>query len=699
MVSPLDRLTSLRRALSLALGARAALTGVATGVLVFVAFALVEWMRPGALGAMSRAAPLVIAVAAAVLAAAYVRMRAGRLTERRVALWVEERVPGLDFALVTAADPRHRALVPSLAPRLSGVPWGALGRRAAARALALPALAAVIATLALVLVVRPPDVLVRGAARGTSGAGGVAPSGARATLTVSTATVRPPSYTGWRSRSISDPSSVAALAGSVVELSGASSGRASATMDVRAGAANARARELPLAADGDQWRVRFEMPDEPAVVRMASGDLERLVVLEPQPDSAPVVSFAPSVRDTVLREPRGAIALAADARDDVGLASSGFEWIVSSGEGESYTFRQGVVGAATHRGARTAAMRASLALDALALKPGDVVHVRAVARDGNTRSGPGLGASETRVVRIARAGEYDSLAVEAAPPAALDTAALSQRMLLVRTERLEARRARMQRAAMLAEARDIATDQTRLRKQVGEMVYMRLGETAEGEHSHFPGDGHEHGQEGKIDANDLLARASAATDIQTEATDFHGDETPVVAVNKPLLEAYNHMWDATRALEVGEPGRAIPPMRLALAALQRAREAERIYLRGRPPAVVVDVARARLAGKERGTDGVRRPNAPLDEAAAERLRRLDRALLLRARDAAAAADTLQLLRADVLRTQPAVARALGEAVDALRAGGDAATPLARARRLMAGTPEASAGLPRWGGVQ
>src|SRR5690606_12049400 len=152
-------------------------------------------------------------------------------------------------------------------------------------------------------------------------------------------------------------------------------------------------------------------------------------------------------------------------------------------------------------------------------------------------------------------------------------------------------------------------------------------------------------------------------------------------INKPLLEAYNHMWDATRALEVGEPGQAIPPMRLALEALQRARTAERIYLRGRPPAVVVDVASARLAGKERGDDGVRHPRAPLDAAAAARLRRLDAALLLYRRDATAAGDSLQLLRADALRSAPPLAAALGEAVDALRAGRDATEPLARARRL------------------
>ena len=32
----------------------------------------------------------------------------------------------------------------------------------------------------------------------------------------------------------------------------------------------------------------------------------------------------------------------------------------------------------------------------------------------------------------------------------------------------------------------------------------------------------------------------------------------MVAVNKPLLEAYNAMWDAQTELETGEPERALP---------------------------------------------------------------------------------------------------------------------------------------------
>jgi hypothetical protein len=63
-------------------------------------------------------------------------------------------------------------------------------------------------------------------------------------------------------------------------------------------------------------------------------------------------------------------------------------------------------------------LSAVISIDSLGLKPGDIVHLRAVARDANDVSGPGIGVSETRSIRIARSDEYDSVAVDAAAPSA-----------------------------------------------------------------------------------------------------------------------------------------------------------------------------------------------------------------------------------------------------------------------------------------
>jgi hypothetical protein len=302
--------------------------------------------------------------------------------------------------------------------------------------------------------------------------------------------------------------------------------------------------------------------------------------------------------------------------------------------------------------------------------------------------------SETRVLRVARAGEYDSLAVEGAPPPDPDASALSQRMLIQLAEELQAKRKRLARKVVVEESRRIGADQARLRKRVGDVIFSRLGEAESGEESGatMP--------RPSMKPEELLKAAEAATSGEgAHALDFEGDETPVVAVNRPLLEAYNAMWAAGRELEVGEPGAALPPMRAALAAIMRAREAERIYLRGRPAEVVVDLAKVRLAGDiDSASAGMRAPRARLSSAAARRAARLDAALLMLRVDPAAAVDSLALLRVDALLETPRLAAQLAEAVDSLRAGKDATTPLARARREAAGAPVVRAHASEWGGA-
>jgi hypothetical protein len=323
-----------------------------------------------------------------------------------------------------------------------------------------------------------------------------------------------------------------------------------------------------------------------------------------------------------------------------------------------------------------------------------VVHLRAVAVDGNTATGPDTGVSETRVLRVARVGEYDSIAVEGAPPPEADASALSQRMLIQLTEELERRRPRLERSVVVSESRRIGADQARLRKRVGDMIFERLGEAESGEESG------ETTPRPEMTPEELLRAADEATSGEgAHALDFEGDETPVVAVNRPLLEAYNAMWAAGRELESAEPGAALPHMRAALAAIMRAREAERLYLRGRAPEVVVDLEKVRLAGKvDSASARARVPRARLSSSSARRAARLDAALLTLHSDPAAAVDSLALLRVDALTDAPRLAAELAAAVDSLRAGKDATAPLARARRAAADAPVAHAHASEWGGA-
>ena len=575
----LDRRLRRTRALMIAaLAVRALLWALAAALAILVLGAALDVAIGLPLGLRQRM-PLFAALGAIVATMPLLLRGRLRPTLAGTALWLEERLPGLQYALVTAVE--RPDLAPALGLHVGRTRFEPVVRRAAARALVPPAATLLVLAVALLLVPagararlvapRPGDALERprlGAVRDRL-----------ATIAV---TVTPPAYTGRPAESTDDPGTVQAIVGSTVLVRGrgAAAGLAASVADVA----------LPVRGADERWAVSLRMPARAAALRLRDGARERLLVLDPRADSTPAVTLEAPARDTVLREPRGTVALRATLADDIGLASGAFEYIVSSGSGESFTFRSGTVAARALSG-RAASLAASLALDSLALEPGDVVHLSAVARDRNDVTGPGFGRSETRAIRIARAGEFDSVAIEAAPPPEAEKNVLSQRMLLIATQALERRRPRLGRDVLVRESRALADEQRRIRKAVADVVFARAGSGGGAEESSDEeGGAADAGGSARERVLEAARRASERAGAQG-ALDFEEDESPVVAINRPLLEAYNHMWDAARALEVAEPAQAIPPMRLALDAIQRARQAERVYLRGRPPEVIVDVAR------------------------------------------------------------------------------------------------------------
>jgi len=673
------RIRRTQAALGGALAAAALLWGVsaAVGALALAGIAdrlvgLERWLRAPILPA---------AVALGMLTAAWLLWQARAVRSREaVALWIEERDPVWRYALVTAVDPRWAGNA-RLEAAVAGRSWRPLVGRAAARALAPPlaiALSAVIllatlpdATVARITAPRVGDVLDRPA---------VAPDASR--LAPLVVRVEPPAYSGLPAVVLEDPVTVRGLAGSRVVVQGRG--------DTSGLAIRLDADALTARHQGGRWMAAFAMPETASPLFLEDGAGRRVLALEPSRDSVPLVTLAAPVRDTILRSPAGLVRVAARAADDFGLGELRVEYIVSAGEGEIFRFRSGTLARVGGAGP-SAEVRVALSLDSLEVEHGDVIHLRAVATDRNDVTGPGVGVSETRTLRVARADEYDSVSVEALPPTASDTSLISQRLLIMLAEALEERRPRLERATVVEESRAIARDQAGLRRRVAEVIFMRLGDEEEGEHAHDEGD-----EDDDLTPEELLAAAEAATEEGTDALDFHGDESPVVAVNRPLLEAYNAMWQAGGELEVGEPGHALPHMYAALDAIQRARRAERVYLRGRPPRVVVDLPRVRLAGERAGVASAGRSARDAVDRGATLAARLDAALAMLVTNRAAAVDSLLLLRLEVIDVVPALAAALGDAVAALRRGDDATPALVAARRSLGRTPVAVDSLPAWG---
>ena len=626
----------------------------------------------------------IAAVAAAPVSWVVLTRRTAWPSVLQAALWVEERASdsASDFALVTCvellADGQEvtPALLTAAEQVLARAPvpaaLSARRRRRWTGPLLFVAMAGVLVMWAAMRSDAPVLSAVEG---GTVGAGSANVGATVAPLGTWSVRVIPPAYTAQAPRSFGDATSVVALTGSRVEVRG--DGAAPSVLEQRVGDSTSTMRDA-VERDG-MWSTHAVADTRPTSMTIARGGRSRLLVIEGHPDSIPTVMLQQPARDSVFREATGRLPMLAVLRDDIGLAQAQFELIVTSGEGERFTVRTVLVGSTSWpRGAaRTGRISGTFDLEALKLQPGDVVHLRAVARDAHPGAAREVGSSETRAFRIARPSELDSVAVEPAPPPEVDKSLLSQRMLLMLTEKLDKAQRRMARADVVRESLRIARDQTRLRLAVGDVVFQRLSGESSAEHAHYAGDGHEHGvdqQGGKLSMS-----TSATTGMLEE-----GNDSPVVAINQPLLEAYNAMWDAGRALEQGEPHAAIPPMKRALEAIERSRAASRLYLRGRPPQVIVDINKVRLAGKDTGQRTTRSSRVALPARAAFRdTRLLTVAQLLQREDQRSAArDSLALLRVEALDDAPAFAAAIARVLRVVEQGGDATASLVDARRAL-----------------
>lgn len=576
---------------------------------------------------------------------------------RRVALWIEERIPELQYALVTASDP---SVTLDTAPLEAAVRQSRVDRLITPAVLTPVGRAAVAAAAAAVALLLASTVtgarlhLASHSALSRIGINTPLPLPNRlATLSVR---IVPPTYAGASARVVNDPSGVTALVGSTIAVLG--SGR-------REGIGAAlEGRQLRARGAGDAWELSFAMPLHAGTLSLTDRGFHRVIAVIPVIDQPPTVSMVAPTRDTVWRTaPTTAINFDAGATDDIGLDRGYFEYTITSGAGEIFKARSANFGASAFGGSARGEMRAALPVPLLKLVAGDVLSVRAVVTDGNTVTGPGTTTSDTRTFRVARADEYDSLAVEGATPPPMERSMLTERMLMISAESLLKQRAPLGRKAFVESSGRIGVDQASLRKRVYDIVY-----------------GHE--------------EAGGTTGVEGDDQELD----PQLVINRDLKEAYDAMWDAERALMVGDVTPALPSMQKALRALDRARLANRLYLRGRPPRVIVNIEKVRLVGKDKGASNTVAPRSRADTAAEQQRRSFDHALDLARSDPAAFSDELIRLRAEAASTNAALSAALGDAADAIRAGRDATPALVRARRALSGSVHVGDAATPWVGA-
>jgi hypothetical protein len=643
-MTALDRVRRARRRLTLAVALLACCWAATAALAVLAVAAVTDRLVP--LPPTARAAIIPAAAFALVTAGALVawRGRAVRSLEE-VALWLEDRLPELRYALVTAIDPRiapaehhpelHRAAEGAGIEEVVQRGW----RESAGWALLAVALAAVVVGLL------DPRALLTAAGREL--ARRVAPPAAPMAnrLAVIRARVVPPAYSRQAATTLEQPFDVAALVGSRLTLGGAG------PADGVTGALGTDS--IVAAADGRRWALGVTMPKEPAVLALRDRSYRRLLVLEPRPDSAPTVQLRLPAADTTYETaPTGRLPIEARMGDDVGLAYGQVEYMLSTGTQENFETRTTTGLRVGFGNARSAALHDVIDLDTMKLAPGSVLHIRVVAFDFNDVTGPGKGVSETRTLRVAE--PIDSTSINAAPPLPIDSMWISQRLLNLRTDTLIRTRRKLGRETFVHRSSGYGNAQEDIRKRAEAVVAV-------------------------------LEADGVGGSFETEAS-------------KKLREAMDLMFSARENLSIARPDSAMPYMKRILKILDDLRLAHRYYLRGLLRPVPVDLARVRLTGKDSAAAAARTPRAALPDVNAALVARIDRAAALARSAPAAAVDSLTYVRVAALSTAPAVAAPLRAAIEALRAGGAVDSALAATRRALEPPAAAVAGPVEWGGL-
>jgi hypothetical protein len=392
------------------------------------------------------------------------------------------------------------------------------------------------------------------------------------------------------------------------------------------------------------------------------------------PDALPAVRLTAPGRDLTYAGGNPRIAFDARATDDFGLRSLTLRYTKVSGSGENFEFHEGEIPLAVKRAnARDWDGSASRSLAELNLKEGDMLVYRAVAADA--RPGDGSATSDAFFIEISKLGVAAGDAFTL--PQEESKYALSQQMLIVKTERLNQRRAALPAADFAEQALNLAVEQRMIR---AEFVFMLGGEV-----------------------NDEEVEAEQSVELQAGRLQNRGQ--------RDLRAATIAMSQAEKLLTGASTAEALVAERAAVTALQRAFSRDRYILRALATRSQLDPAR-RLTGSLGEANGWRRvaPDTPANRRTAllQDLLKGIAELTVRPRpdttetlkpDATEAASGIPgvsgfsrthalVLAEEAIRLDPASA-SMRQAATALQRAADTADPAARSTALAAAAAAAA----------
>ena len=307
------------------------------------------------------------------------------------------------------------------------------------------------------------------------------------------------------------------------------------------------------------------------VIVTADDGGRRLMPMTVIPDALAAVRIVAPGRDLVFSGGNPRLQFETQATDDFGLRSLRLRYTKVSGSGEEFAFTEGEIPLVVEKGSATSwKATATRPLQEFGLSEGDMLVYRAVASDGR----PGGDAeneasSDSYFIELSRTGAAAGDAFTL--PEEETRYALSQQMLIVKTERLIRQRNAMSPADFGESARNLAVEQRMIRS---EFVFMLGGEI-----------------------EDEAIEAEQSTELQEGRLANRG-QRDLRAATVAMSQAEKHLTDTN-------PVDALTAERAAVGALQRAFARDRYILRALATRNPLDPTR-RLSGQITGAIGWRR---------------------------------------------------------------------------------------------
>jgi hypothetical protein len=542
----------------------------------------------------------VVAIMAAAIALVVMWLRSPALSSVDAARVIERRFDALDNLVVTAAelDARPREIRGEIRDEIARQAGERI--RAVDPGQAVPLGSAIAAGLAVLvgcaLLVRADGDAIRRQIEKVevirTARGGVADLVVRVT---------PPAYTRRKHEVLENPMQVTVIAGSRVQI------------------------EFGGAT------LRDMVATESAALDLRVSGESRFLSLVVIPDTPPQLRVVTPGRDTAMAEPKGQVPIAIEGRDDLGLSSLVLRYTKASGGGENVAFSEGEVPLRIDRASEQQwRADARLSLEALDLADGDIVVYRAIARDTNPSGTPVQ--SDQYLIEIGRNAEIADAGF--ALPSEEKKYAISQQMVIYKTEQLMSGAARLSPEARLEQSRNIGMEQRMVRAEV---VFLGGGEV-----------------------QDEVEEAAHSHELAEGRLENSGRAEMLLAINA-MSRAETHLND-------GRLKEALVFERQALTHLERALDRRRYFLRTLPDRSRIDTGR-RLTGERKEARSWTRDEAPAPAVNFDGLRRVIADLSAAAAQPAAANASLA---ARVAAIDPSSTDLQGAAVAIASASNDAA---------------------------